>query len=93
MDSFAEFIQSKGFLSMFPISTEQTRELIDDKDKLLQFAMRFLKQVLFGENTIPMHENAQQQRIAERKEIWSKRKEEAATQWRENQEDNKYLDD
>jgi len=77
---------------MFSISEDETKELIDDEEKRLQFAMRFLKQVLFGENTIPMQENAREQRIAERKEIWSKRKEEATKEWRENQEDAKYLD-
>ncbi len=74
MDSFAEFIQSKGLQSIFTITKNETKELIDDENKRLQFAMRFLKQVLFGEITIPMHENACEQHVTERKEIWSKRK-------------------
>lgn len=93
MDSFAEFIQSKGFRSIFPIPDEEIEELLDDEEARLLFAMRFLKQVLFGEMTIPMHKNAREQRVAERKEIWSKRKEEAVRRWREQLEDSKYLDD
>ena len=86
MDSFSEFIKSNGFQSMFSISKEETQELIDNEEKLLQFAMRFLKQVLFGENTIPMYENAREKRISDRKKVWLKRKELAAKEWRKNLE-------
>ena len=93
MDSFAEFIQSKGFRSIFSIADEETRELMDDEEKRLLFAMQFLKQVLFGEKTIPMYENACEQRIVERKEVWSRREEKAARQWREQQEKSKFDED
>ena len=90
MDSFAQFIQSSGFQSIFTVSEEETRMLLEDEEKLLQFSMRFLKQVLYGEMTIPVGEKAREQRISERKEAWTVRKEEAARQWREQQEEDKY---
>ena len=92
MDSFIEFIQSKSFRNIFSISDNETKELIDSEEKRLHFAMRFLKQILFGEMTIPMHENAADRRIVERKQIWTQRKQEAAKKWREQQEKNKYGD-
>ncbi len=92
MDSFAEFVQSKGFRSVFDISDNEVDELVKDEDKRLQFAMRFLKQVLFGRSTIPLKEGARNRRIAERKDIWLQRKEEAVEQWRRQQEEDKRQD-
>ena len=90
MDSFAQFIQSSGFQSVFTVSEEETRMLLEDEEKLLQFSMRFLKQVLYGEMTIPVREKARERRMSERKEVWTARKEEAVRQWREQQEEDKY---
>lgn len=93
MDSFAEFIRSQGFQSMFTISDEQVRALQDDEELRLLFAMRFLKQVLFGEMTIPMREKAREQRVAEREAVWTRRREQAVKQWREQQEEGKFVED
>ncbi|MDE0249713.1 MAG: YkgJ family cysteine cluster protein, partial [Gammaproteobacteria bacterium] len=90
MDSFAQFIQSSGFQSIFAVSEEETRMLLEDEEKLLQFSMRFLKQVLYGETTIPVREKARERRTSERKEVWTLRKEEAVREWREQQEEDKY---
>ena len=93
MDSFAEFIQSDGFQAIFSISNEETSTLLEDEEKRLQFAMRFLKQVLFGERTLPVSHHARERRISERKAVWTKRKKEAVRQWRAQQEEDKRLKD
>ena len=48
---------------VFELSDEEKNILIDDEDELLQFACRFLKQVLYGEHSIPTRENARQSRL------------------------------
>jgi Fe-S-cluster containining protein len=62
-DSFREFIQIDGFEKVFELSEEEKKLLIDDEDELLQFACRFLKQVLYGEHSIPTREDAKQSRL------------------------------
>jgi hypothetical protein len=62
-DSFREFIQIDGFEKVFELSEEEKKFLIDDEDELLQFACRFLKQVLYGEHSIPTREDAKQSRL------------------------------
>ncbi|MEN8128594.1 MAG: YkgJ family cysteine cluster protein [Pseudomonadota bacterium] len=74
MDSFREFIQSKGFTDIFDLDKSLLNELTADEDKLLQFSFRFLKQVLFGERTIPLKKKAREQRIDQRKSVWTDRR-------------------
>ncbi len=76
MDSFREFIRSKGFRGVFDLNQEDMRVLLGDEERLLQFSFRFLKQVLFGEYSIPIKEGAREQRIEQRKAVWAKRREE-----------------
>ncbi len=63
MDSFREFIQTEGFEKVFELSEKEKKVLVDDEDELFQFACRFLKQVLYGEQSIPTRENAKQSRL------------------------------
>ena len=93
LDSFADFIQSEGFRTVFELDHQDVNELIDDQEKLLIFAMRFLKQVLFGEQSIPLRKGARQQRIEQRKETWVQRRRTEQQRWREDQEDQKYSTD
>ena len=74
MDSFRDFIQGEGFRSMFDIDAALLRNLLNDEDALFAFAMRFLRQVLFGEHSIPFKQGARERCIAERKEDWEKRR-------------------
>jgi len=63
MDSFRKFVQTEGFENVFKLSQEEKESLIENEDELLQFACRFLKQVLYGETTIPMRDGAGQSRL------------------------------
>lgn len=92
MDSFREFVQSPGFQEVFAVEDEELRRLLDDEDQLLRFAFRFLKQVLFGERTIELREDARERRLAKAKErLESRRAVEAAS--RQRQEDERYGDE
>lgn len=58
IDRFRDFIVSDGFNALFEIPVEEFSRLIDDDEALLQFAYRFLRQVLFGEESLALHEEA-----------------------------------
>ena len=90
MDSFREFIQTEGFQGVFDLQQEDMRDLLDDDEKLLHFSLRFLKQVLFGEKSIPVKEGAREQRVEQRKAVWAKRREEEIGNYKETQEEEKY---
>lgn len=68
MDSFREFIQTNGFRDVFELSEEQIAAFIENEDQLLEFALRFLKQVLFGEKTIELKARAKEARLNKRKQ-------------------------
>ena len=90
MDSFREFIQTEGFMAVFDLDSEEQDVLRTHEDQLLRFAMRFLKQVLFGENTIPIKQGAREKRIERRKDVWAKRRDEEVKKHRESLEAQKY---
>jgi len=68
MDNFREFIAADGFAEVFDLSVDELAELLADEDKLLLFAARFLKQVLFGERTIPVKPGARSARLQKRRQ-------------------------
>jgi len=74
IDSFREFVQGSGFLNIFDINKESLNELINNEESLLKFAMRFLKQVLYGEKTIPMVQGAREQRLQNRYDVLNARR-------------------
>ncbi len=63
LDSFREFIKTPGFSEIYDLGAETTSILLEDEEELLRFAMRFLKQVLFGMMTIPMKTDARERRM------------------------------
>jgi len=76
IDSFENFVKSDGFKKLFKLD-EQTRNKIEkNQEALLLFAARFLKQVLFGEMTIKMNEQAIDERVQSRKERIAEREQE-----------------
>jgi Fe-S-cluster containining protein len=95
LDGFRAFVASEGFRSVFDIPSEEYLALLSNEDKLLQFAFRFLKQVLFGEKTIPVREAAAAER-RERIREKAKRMAESSAEERARQQDDLYrslLDD
>lgn len=79
MDSFRDFIQTDSFREVFDLDDAEIERLAGDDEALLQFAYRFLKQVLFGEQSIPVRDGARERRLEKRKaRIEEKRAEEVA---------------
>ena len=74
IESFREFIQTKGFREIFDLSDLERKELIENEEQLLMFAIRFLKQVLFGVMTIPIKASASETRVRHRKQRQTSRK-------------------
>jgi uncharacterized protein len=63
IDRFRAFVASDGFLSSFDLAEEEwVKTLMDDKE-LLQFGFRLMRQVLFGEQSIPVNPQAQEGRL------------------------------
>lgn len=66
LDSFSHFVQSDGFKETYLLPEETYTQMATDQVMLLKFAFRFLKQVLFGEMSIPLNPEAEikrQQRV------------------------------
>ena len=63
LDGFRQFVASPGFDGVFSLEPAFKQELMQDEAKLLKFGFRLLKQVLFGEKTIPLKPDAAHKRI------------------------------
>ena len=90
MDSFRNFLQSPGFGEVFDIDAAFKQQLLNEDTALLAFAMRFLKQVLFGENTIDLKPNAREARVEKRQAVWEQRKHQEIQSYQEQQQDDMY---
>jgi Fe-S-cluster containining protein len=64
IDRFRAFVASDAFSSIYDVPADELRSLLTDDVELLQFGFRFLRQVLFGEATIGVHDEAVEQRRA-----------------------------
>ncbi len=62
-DRFREFVISKGFTELYDTPADEMTKLLTDDTELMLFGFRFLKQVLFGENTIAMHQETTAKRL------------------------------
>jgi len=67
-DKFREFINSPSFQKTFDLDEETMADLNTDDVILMHFGIDFLKQVLFGEMSIPLRDGAVEERVAERKD-------------------------
>ena len=68
MDNFRAFITGDGFAEVFDLDEAELAALLADEDKLLLFACRFLKQVLFGEATIALKADARTTRLQKKQQ-------------------------
>ncbi len=66
MDRFREFVISDGFTELYDIPDAEMRKLLTDDAELMLFGFRFLRQVLFGENTIAIHREVAARRMEHR---------------------------
>ena len=62
VDRFSQFVASEGFSEIYDLPAEELQSILCDDTELMQFGFRFLRQVLFGEETIPLRKEAALQR-------------------------------
>ena len=62
LDRFSQFVASEGFSDIYELPAEELKDILCDDVELMQFGFRFLRQVLFGEETIPLRREAAEQR-------------------------------
>lgn len=74
IDRFRNFVMSDNFKAVYDLDEKQYEEFNKDEISLLKFSFRLMKQVLFGENTIPVNQDAADKRFEERKDILAKRR-------------------
>ncbi len=78
VDRLREFVVSEGFTRLYDIPADEMKQLLIDDTELMLFGFRFLKQVLFGENTIAVHQEAATQRAERAQERAAQLEREAA---------------
>jgi hypothetical protein len=64
IDRFREFVSAESFNKLFDLPQQEKSALLADDIALMQFAFRFLRQVLFGEESIALNAEAAQERLA-----------------------------
>ncbi len=62
IDRFSQFVASDGFSEIYDLPAQEMQSILSDETELMQFGFRFLRQVLFGEESIPLHKAAADQR-------------------------------
>ena len=63
IDRFREFVFADSFAKLFELKPEERESFATDDAALLQFAFRFLRQVMFGEESISLNAEAAQERL------------------------------
>jgi len=63
VDTFRAFVASEGFGKLFKLTDEERTMLMAEDVELMLFAFRFLKQVLFGEQSIELDETTAKNRL------------------------------
>ncbi|HHB92347.1 MAG TPA: YkgJ family cysteine cluster protein [Thioploca sp.] len=66
-DSFRSFVQSENFSEVYSLTPEEINQLETDDIALLKFGAKLLKQVLFGEMSIAIKDDALQKRALNRR--------------------------
>jgi len=75
LDRFREFVKSEGFQGTFKLPEDELKSLFEDDMALMKFSDRFLRQVMFGEESIERHADAEQKHVERRKETRQLREE------------------
>ncbi len=86
IEGFRRFVASPGFGDLFELEPDFRQRLMEDDIKLMGFGFRFLKQVLFGEISIPLRLGAAKERLARYKEKIEAMEHEAAARKSEEQD-------
>ncbi len=88
IDRFRRFASSEAFKNNYALDDAEIDTFVDDV-ALLQFGYRLLKQVLFGENSIPVREGAIESRVEARRDVLQARKQAEIARWQSEEEKRK----
>jgi Fe-S-cluster containining protein len=78
IDTFRDYVESEVFQELFALSKEEWEKILSTDTELMLFAYRYLKQVLFGEHTIPLNDEMAKERLAKWRERQEQIEKEAA---------------
>lgn len=78
LDRFSQFVASDGFSEIYDLPPEELKRILCDDVELMQFGFRFLRQVLFGEESIPLKKEAAEARRVQHLERMRRMETEAA---------------
>ncbi len=92
MERFRRFVMSDAFQATYDLEDSVYEVLTKEDISLMQFGTRLMKQVFFGERTIPEKEGVWQQRMDDRQDTWDARRQ-AEISRQQQQEDEKYKAD
>lgn len=82
---------SEGFTELYDLSADETKGILADGSVLIQFGFRFLRQVLFGENSIALKKESTEKR-RERVQKMTEQIEREARERRAAEQDDMYSD-
>ncbi|MFA7388636.1 MAG: YkgJ family cysteine cluster protein [Thiohalobacteraceae bacterium] len=68
MDQFREFIQMPSFDEVYDLAPDFKQKILADDVALMSFGQQFLRQVMFGEDSIPLKPDAYAKRAAKKAE-------------------------
>jgi uncharacterized protein len=68
LDRFRDFIASSAFNEVYDIPWDEMQKILSTDDELMLFAFRFLRQTMFGEETIIMKTDALDKHLARKRE-------------------------
>ena len=68
LDRFRDFIASTAFNEAYDIPWDEMQKILSTDDELMLFAFRFLRQTMFGEESIKMKADAFEKRLARKQE-------------------------
>jgi hypothetical protein len=68
LDRFRDFVASTSFNEAYDIPWDEMQKLLSTDDELMLFAFRFLRQTMFGEDSIKMKPDAFEKRLARKQE-------------------------
>jgi hypothetical protein len=92
VDRLRAFVASDGFAEVYDVPPDEMRAVLEDDVRLLQFGFRLLRQVLFGEETIPLNTQAAERRRTRIAEQRARIEREAAERLAREEEDGGYID-
>lgn len=69
LDRFRGFVASPSFNEIYDLPEELKQEIFSDETALMQFGFRFLRQVMFGEESIAMKTDAHEKRVTRKREL------------------------